>query len=568
MTQETQTRRWQTALLLAVILGVAAGVRVYGLRWGLPDDRHLFSYHPDEYFSLMAVWSFSFGQGSLDPHYYNYGTLHLYLVLLVAILRGHCPFSSADDVVARMGALVLDARLVTVALGVATILLVYLAGRELYGRRTGLIAAAILAVMPLHAVHGHFGTVDVPMTFWVVVCLYFAARILRADERAPDGLRPLAPYLLGGVAAGLAAATKYNGGLAVLFVIAAHVAAAVRGRPDASPWRAALRGRLVLALLALVAAFLIACPWPLLNFREWWGGPADWSSVRYEIEHMRRGDGAAVLAATPPGLVFHCTRSLAYGLTWPLLIVSLIGLAQAARRRERGDYAILVFVFAWYLMIGLAKTRYMRYAIPLLPPLALLSGRLLASPSAWAALRGRWRVVCSAAGWLCVVLAGAYTVRYDASLSATSEHDRVADSIARAAAPGSTIGTLRPLWYCHPPVGFLNGGAVLNSNPLWRLFARSPYDLRTVGLPVLERTEYLVVTEAEVAYDRQQDSADWRALEAALWEYELLRGEPAPAWSPDRLWPLPIAGPYPPPDWLYPFPGISVYRLGALPPGR
>jgi hypothetical protein len=39
----------------------AAALRVVGLPWGLPDETHLFSYHPDEFHSLRGALALLLG---------------------------------------------------------------------------------------------------------------------------------------------------------------------------------------------------------------------------------------------------------------------------------------------------------------------------------------------------------------------------------------------------------------------------------------------------------------------------------------------------------------------------
>jgi len=543
-------RPWQAPLLLGLILVLAAGLRVVGLGWGLPNASHLFSYHPDEYFSLMAVWSYALGQGDLNPHFFNYGTLYLYLVLGAALIAGHAPFASADEIAQRMGSLVLDARLVTVVLGVLTVLLVYLTGKRLYDARAGLWAALVLAIMPLHAVHGHYATVDVPATFWMMLCLFFAARILREQ-----GSRLLWAYGAAGAAAGLAAATKYNAGLAILFPLVAHAAVAVRGRQEHSLWRLMVSRRLALCLAALVVAFLIACPWPLLSFQEWWGSLTQYNSVAYELHHMRVGE-QPTLAATPHGLIFHFTRSLAYGCTWPLLILTLAGVALALRRRTKADWVLLVFLFAWYVMIGLAKVRYMRYAMPLLPVLALLAGRLLhellasASPRRLA-LRAV-AVVCMA----CVLFAAAYTASYDRALAAPAEQDRALEALLPHLSPQTTVGTIWPLWFCHPPLDYVNGGRILNTR--WRQFSRPLADVRSVGYSVEPRPEIMIVTRIELRDHLVAGTEEAQQLsEAERGGTSLHVHHVSPEERALRRFVNLDAAPQ---DWLYPFPGIWAFR--------
>jgi hypothetical protein len=59
---------------------VAFGIRFVGLGWGLPNARHAFSYHPDEWL-VLAVSYFNVNPYAGDwlPHFYNYGSLPLYL---------------------------------------------------------------------------------------------------------------------------------------------------------------------------------------------------------------------------------------------------------------------------------------------------------------------------------------------------------------------------------------------------------------------------------------------------------------------------------------------------------
>src|ERR1041385_35966 len=47
-----------SALPLAILIALALALRLWGITWGLPDQRHLFSYHPDEGVNLI--------QGVLD----------------------------------------------------------------------------------------------------------------------------------------------------------------------------------------------------------------------------------------------------------------------------------------------------------------------------------------------------------------------------------------------------------------------------------------------------------------------------------------------------------------------
>jgi 4-amino-4-deoxy-L-arabinose transferase-like glycosyltransferase len=76
----------------------------------------------------------------------------------------------------------LRGRVVVALFGVATIGAVYLIGRELYGPKTGVVAALILAVMPYHLVVTRQLLLDGPATLWVTLSIWMLARFVRTDR--------------------------------------------------------------------------------------------------------------------------------------------------------------------------------------------------------------------------------------------------------------------------------------------------------------------------------------------------------------------------------------------------
>jgi len=70
----------------------------------------------------------------------------------------------------------LVARLLAVAIGAATVYIVYRLGSLLYGENTGILAALILAVMPYHVVVTRQFLLDGPMVLCTTLTLYLLAR--------------------------------------------------------------------------------------------------------------------------------------------------------------------------------------------------------------------------------------------------------------------------------------------------------------------------------------------------------------------------------------------------------
>jgi 4-amino-4-deoxy-L-arabinose transferase-like glycosyltransferase len=76
----------------------------------------------------------------------------------------------------------LTGRLLAVAFGLVAVWLVHRAGNLLYGRRVGLVAALLLALMPYHVVVTRQVLLDGPMTTFAALTLYLLARYATTER--------------------------------------------------------------------------------------------------------------------------------------------------------------------------------------------------------------------------------------------------------------------------------------------------------------------------------------------------------------------------------------------------
>src|SRR5262249_36531448 len=135
--------------------------------------------------------------------------------------------------------------LLTATLGILTIPAIYLLGARAFGRRVGLLAAAFLAVSPLHSFHSHYPYRDVPMvlalTLTLAACITLAAR--------PSAL----VYAGAAVGAGLTIALK-PAGLVLTAPLATALLLAWRRRR--ALWVAVAAVALVVVVLGAMSLFL------------------------------------------------------------------------------------------------------------------------------------------------------------------------------------------------------------------------------------------------------------------------------------------------------------------------
>jgi 4-amino-4-deoxy-L-arabinose transferase-like glycosyltransferase len=534
-------RAW---LAVAAITAGALALRLAGIGWGLPNSQHYFSYHPDEIFVLLP--SFGFAQGDWNPHFFNYGTLYLYLVGIPAVIFGIVP----DPLRFPQGLapLYLTGRIVTVLLGTASVPLLHLALRR-ESRSLAWGSALLLTICPLHVVNSHYATVDVPATFFLVVAFLFA---LRGAERAT-----LKNAILTGLFVGLAAATKYNAGLFLLPALLAPALNSVGQELASCPHRNGRRGGLSwwLGLPAgALVAFLVCNPWVgTSEFRQ---------GFLFEWRHAQAG-GTFAFVGTGSGWSYHLLHGLPVALGYPLLAAVIMGFVLAFRSKSPAVRLSLVWVVVYFLVIGFGKERFIRYLVPMMPSLCVLGAvacGLVLRSAASSKARSRWRfkLLTNLAAAPLALTAYYLLVIYVSFCLGDVRDEAWSDNSWRA--EKGTTGLVSTPWYFDPPVSPYNAGAF--SQQLFDAWNAATGNRVMVtgwdaGRIEVDRPDFFVLLDLESAdLLRLKDPAAIRFV-AALESIYRDRLSYRPAWY-DLSWLAPPRS-WAPPDWLYPQPIITVY---------
>jgi 4-amino-4-deoxy-L-arabinose transferase-like glycosyltransferase len=322
------------------ILVIALGVRLWSLDAGVP-----FAVDPDEPSMVKRVLRI-LGTGDWNPHIFDAPPLVTYLHAAIALLRfmagaSRGEWASLDhfDTAAVYGA----GRTVTAMVGAATVWLVYRMGREAVSERVGLLAAALLAVLPVHVRDSHFMLANVPLTALTTLAVYLAMRM--------EQTRPW----LAGAAAGLAAAAGYGG---ALVIVAAVIASFIRREPMALRLQAC-----GIALFAAASAFLLATPYVFLDL------PTFLNSFAVEMARL-----AAARRAAPAGWMTSLTALAESTWVWLLFAVAGIVIIGTSLTRRAGRVRwlpVLGFTLLFSVVLARYATAAARHALPMAPILCL-----------------------------------------------------------------------------------------------------------------------------------------------------------------------------------------------------
>lgn len=463
-TRPSRVRRH--AIVLALIFVAGAALRYWGLGFGLPHT----DARPDE--SRIINVAVRIANGDLNPHYFVYPTLYMYL--LAAVFRLQALVAGLQDVALLPRTdLFWTARCLTAAFGSATVLIVYALGKRLRDRLTGLLAAGFVAFAFLHVRDSHFATTDVPMAFGIVLALF----LLLAPESSWRSL------MAAGLVAGLATSLKYNALLiapVAVFLEACGVWARRR------TWRVGVR-RLALFAALMVAGFLVGTPFAALD------RPTFLAGIGFVAEHLDAGhvhDGQVHAVSNAAWRYVSFILPTAVG--GPVYLLSIVGAAALLRSSLERGVAFLLFPVLYCLTASAGATVFARYMIPVVPFLCIGASSFICTIVEPLRQRRTASAISAAMAVVAVLPSAINAVRLDMLLSTRDNRLLVADWIEgnRSAATSiwqsgsfygriqySAPGRLIEWTYDEDTRAFTRDGQPVQGSPDYILIQRSPLAL-------------------------------------------------------------------------------------------
>lgn len=307
----------------------------------------------------------------LNPYYFNKPSLHFYLRLpvvaasvLAAKSRGE--INSVNDIRTRdpyglagyaysvsHPSILKWNRAFSVALSIAVIVLAALITLQLGAGALGAtFAALITAFSPEVLANSHIIGVDVVMALFCLLSTYFA---LHAARNFSWGW-----FILSGLSAGLAGASKYNALPVALIPLTVW---ALKER--------SLKGLVLCGALPLFG-FLIGCPYAVITFPEFWAG------LSYEVWHY--GVAGHEGHTAQPGFeqaAFYTRWLLNDGVGFVATVIAAVGVALLSTSRSPQAVAFLIFPSAYALLMIFQKANFTRNMVVMVPYMAIAAGYAL-----------------------------------------------------------------------------------------------------------------------------------------------------------------------------------------------
>ncbi len=361
--------RWRPLVLWGLML-LGLALRLYGLNWDQSNN-----FHPDERQILFQVlkiaWPTSFMQfrdplnSPLNPHFFAYGTLPIYLLALVSHVLIH--FFPTLSSFANM---TLIGRVLSALFDSGTIVLTgYLAlhltkdttpGRP-FAWSVALLAAALVTFTPFQLQLSHFYAVDTMLLFFVEFTILASVMLVTTE-------RLLLWSILAGLGYGLAVGTKFSAAPLAIPIVVAVILRWYRQHDLIS----AIYLLFSAAFVTLIT-FLIVEPYALLDSSNFIQQVLDQGSLArgtLDLPYVRQ------FAGTTP-FVYEAQNMLLWGLGLMLGLAAFAGLLWLLWRVWKRDAGLWLIVLSWVIVYGAIMcsfyVKFMRYMLPIYPFMTLMA---------------------------------------------------------------------------------------------------------------------------------------------------------------------------------------------------
>ena len=249
--------------------------------------------------------------------------------------------------------------------GVMGIVFVYLFGKRLYNKTTGLISALIMLSVIQYMYYARNGMLDVTVTFFILSTIYFFYQAYTKEKSN------LVFYLLAGLTLGLGVMTKSIIGLLPLVIIVGYLILAKlflrRLLPESSN-TLSIKG-----LFAMAGTFvLVAAPWHVYAYYLHGYEFID----EYLIEHVFER-GLSGLGHKAPLLWYLEVIKVSFRIWVLALIPGLLALPIFDKKHRDSFLLLFISIAVIFSFFSASEDKLQWYIIPIYPFLALIAGRFI-----------------------------------------------------------------------------------------------------------------------------------------------------------------------------------------------
>lgn len=359
---------YPTIVFLLPIFLFAIIARFYGIDFGLPD-----LLHNDEPFEMhralrLANGDFDFsraGKGGLYYILFIEMGVTFFVLYLFGIVSDANQF--ATYFIENEHLFYLMGRMTSAVLGVASIFVIYVIGREMGGKKAGVITAFLLSICPLHIMNSHYSTVDVLMLFLMLLTWLNIFYIYKHGKKKY--------YILTGVFLAFSLITKLPAILMFVPVILAHILRITENKTNNNKNFYLRQKNLVLCIIISSFITIIGEPGYIKsNPLKGVVGLYSLQNASTEAQNERKNEDAVAQPGEFQNLYLLYFSVLRVNVGAIVLVIFIFSLIYGIIQQDKLLYLFISFSVPYFIAVCSTTTdlAFARYMLPIIPTIFLI----------------------------------------------------------------------------------------------------------------------------------------------------------------------------------------------------
>lgn len=357
----------KTKILLALTIFLGFSLRIFNINW---DNGYIF--HPDERAIIMTVdkliyptsaEGFLSPQSSFNPNFFAYGNFPIYLLKITSDVA-----ANINPVFSQYNGMQIVGRVINTLFDTATILIIFLLSRKIFNVKTGLLASFFYSIAVFPIQNSHFFTVDIPLTFFTLLTLYFLYRYIKISS--------IKNTVFIGISFGLALATKISILPLIFIVTFGFLIAHLKRKKSLSPrFYLTTAFYSLIFLLTSVVIFFATQPYVFLDFDNFFKQASLQSKMAFDpfiFPYTLQYVGKIPV-------IHEASNIILWGLGIPISLLAFSGilyLTFKTLKKYKKYYQILpliLFFWLYFLLVSNYAVGWMRYMLPIYPILSIFA---------------------------------------------------------------------------------------------------------------------------------------------------------------------------------------------------
>lgn len=337
--------------ILVFILILAFFLRIYGISWD--NGYHL---HPDERMLIMVTEKINYFK-NLNPDFFNYGSLPIYILRLISPNGGY-------------DSLLITGRIISSVFELITIFFIYLIANLLFkSKNISLLSGFFYSIAFFPIQNSHFFVVDVFVTTYSTILIYILLILLLRSAKNNEQQSNITLIILIGITYAAMVATKFTAIIYYLFIVGVIF------------WNYFKKFKnLITYLLIFNFSFLtfnfLFMPYAYLNY------PKFFSDIKLQLK-MNSNPYIFPYTLQYVGslpYLYYLKNIFLWGLGPFISILTLFGILilKIKNSIKNENFKIIItfvgFYLFYFLIVGRSSVKFMRYILPMYPFFAIMAG--------------------------------------------------------------------------------------------------------------------------------------------------------------------------------------------------